>query len=325
MKSGKKLLSLLLAVLLVACCLPLSAGAEETGLLESEPNNTMSEANALPYIDWMFGSLDSAADRDYFSFVVQRANFELYVSSEIPCILHVYAASGEEIFDPIEIVGGSMEEITDSWLFYDFEKGETCYLAVEPLDGKTGDYALSLEDIWTPFTDIKTHWGRDSIEWSYSQGLFNGVTEDRFDPNGVTKRGMVATVLHRLAGEPSAAGSAGFSDVASGAYYEKAVNWAAENEIVTGRGNGKFDPNGNVTRQELAVMLYRFKGSPNVTDVVLDFPDADKVSGFAADAMKWAVEQGIITGRSNGSLDPKGNATRAEVSAMLQRFDWLDE
>lgn len=136
-------------------------------------------------------------------------------------------------------------------------------------------------------------------------------------------RAMLATVLHRMDGAPAPASAAGFSDVPQGAYYERAVNWAAENKIVSGIGGGRFGSESHITRQDLAVMLYRygsFKGYDlsNVSNLA-EFSDNDRIAGYARQAMQWAVGAGILHGDS-GRLMPTGEATRAQVAVMLMRF-----
>ncbi|MPM50429.1 hypothetical protein SDC9_97168 [bioreactor metagenome] len=180
-----------------------------------------------------------------------------------------------------------------------------------------------------PFTDIvSTAWYYDSIQYVYDAGLFNGVSASRFAPDSGMTRAMLATVLCRLSGAAGQTGSAPlFTDVAQGAWYYDAVNWAAQNSIVNGMGGSLFAPASNVTREQLVVMLYRYAGYKGVTDqasgTLSKFPDAGKVSSWALDPMCWAVSGGIVGGRSDGTLDPSGNATRAEVSAMLERFTAL--
>ncbi len=174
----------------------------------------------------------------------------------------------------------------------------------------------------TPFVDIGKHWGRDAICWAWEQGLFSGTTEDRFSPNKKLERGMLSQVLYRMAGEPLSFGASPFSDVSSKAYYYDAVRWAFENGIVDGVGNDRFNPKGPITREQLAVMLHRYAGLPEAADpeAFASFSDGGQVSGWARSAINWAVEEGILNGKSGNRLDPKGNATRAEAATMLQRF-----
>lgn len=175
----------------------------------------------------------------------------------------------------------------------------------------------------TPFTDIASHWGKDSIKWSYEKGLFGGVSATQFAPDNKMNRAMLSTVLYRLEGEPSVSGSAPFSDVVSGQYYADAVAWASNKGVVTGTGNGRFAPNQNISREQLATMLYRYAGltgeTKNTGDLSI-FADQSKISSWAKDAVKWAVGEGYLTGKGNGILDPRGQASRAEVSTILQRY-----
>ena len=116
-----------------------------------------------------------------------------------------------------------------------------------------------------------------------------------------------------------------FSDVAGEAWYTEAIRWATAMGIVSGYGGGRFGPNDSITREQLAVMLWRYSGSPAATNKELHFADADKISGYALEAMRWAVENGIISGYGNGQVGPGGQATRAQVAQMLMRFFETDE
>ena len=137
-------------------------------------------------------------------------------------------------------------------------------------------------------------------------------------------RAMLVTVLYRLEGEPTVTGRSSFTDVRSGAYYEKAVIWAAANGIVTGTDSTSFSPDAKVTREQLAVMLLRYADlcgyDTSARTSLKDFADAAKVSDYAADAMQWAVANGILNGTDGKRLDPAGSATRAQCAAMLVRF-----
>ena len=150
-----------------------------------------------------------------------------------------------------------------------------------------------------------------------------GTNEITFDPNGTLTRGMVVTMLYRVANQPATSTSNTFTDVTYGAWYYSAVEWAAKEGIVNGIGNGKFAPDTAITREQLAAILYRFtteyKGGSATGGSFAGFSDADKVSEYAQTAMKWAVGEGIITG-DNGKLMPQGKATRAQAAAMFARF-----
>lgn len=175
-----------------------------------------------------------------------------------------------------------------------------------------------------PFTDVSTSdWFYSDVMFVYENGLFSGTDSRSFSPNASMTRAMLVTVLYRLEGEPAGTGSSSFSDVCSGSYYEQAVAWAAANGIVTGTGSTSFSPDAKVTREQLAAILYRYaqyKKLDTDAGAKLDsFSDAGNVSGYASEALSWAVSEGLINGAS-GRLMPKGDATRAQVAAILHRF-----
>ncbi|WP_270580004.1 InlB B-repeat-containing protein [Butyricicoccus sp. OF27-2pH9A] len=167
-------------------------------------------------------------------------------------------------------------------------------------------------------------WYHDVVDTAVDCGWMNGTGNSQFTPQGTTTRGMLATVLYRMAGSPKAPKST-FADVESSMYYADAVAWAAENGIVTGLDATTYAPAHSITREQLAAMLYRMaqhngQASAGSADVLNDFADRNAVHDWAKDAMCWAIENGLITGKGNAVLDPTGTATRAEVAAMLTRF-----
>ncbi len=177
------------------------------------------------------------------------------------------------------------------------------------------------------FSDVsESAWYATSVNYAVAHGLMNGMGGNQFEPNTSMTRGMLVTVLWRYAGEPKE-GSNDFSDVPSGQWYAEAVAWAAHNGIVTGVGNGRFDPNGTITREQLATILFRYCNAEGLDTSgrteLGSFPDKGKISAYAEDALSWAVSEGLVTGTKTGSstyLDPKGNATRAQVATILMRF-----
>ena len=172
-----------------------------------------------------------------------------------------------------------------------------------------------------PFTDVSSGEGYyDAVAYVYEKGLMDGTSAVTFDPGAVLTRAMTAQVLWNLAGSPAAPGGAGFTDVAADAWYAGAVNWAAAQGIVAGYDTGAFGPEDAVTREQLAAMLYRYAGTPEPTGGLDGFADKDAASGYAADALCWAVGEGLLTGKDGGRLDPAGTATRAEVAVILMRF-----
>lgn len=182
----------------------------------------------------------------------------------------------------------------------------------------------SKPEVKLPFTDVSTSdWFYDDVAFVYKNGLFSGTDSRSFSPNASMTRAMLVTVLYRLEGEPTVTGRSSFTDVRSGAYYEKAVIWAAANGIVTGTDSTSFSPGAKVTREQLAAILYRYaqyrKLDTDASAKLNSFTDADSVSAYASEALGWAVSEGLINGAS-GKLMPKGDATRAQVAAILHRF-----
>lgn len=187
-----------------------------------------------------------------------------------------------------------------------------------PLDGSA---TIVIVDNSVPLSDVPaTSWAADAVAFVTSHELMKGTGNGAFEPAALMTRGMLATVLHNLANNAAANGSVSFSDVADSAWYAEAVAWAATNHVINGYPDGRFGPNDPITREQLAVMLYRYAGSPPVSMNGLNFVDADKVSDYARQAIAWAVANGILNGKGNGVLDPQGTATRAEVAQMLLNF-----
>jgi len=176
--------------------------------------------------------------------------------------------------------------------------------------------------VWeNPFADIaENDWYYSAVQFAVDNGLFFGTKEDEFTPDGDMTRGMLATVLYRLAKTPEITVDQSFHDVTDGQYYTDAVIWATEKGIVSGYGNGNFGPGDFITREQLAAILWRYAGSPESSGSLNGFMDGNNVADYAVPALEWAVEQKIISGKDNGCLDPSGKATRAEVASMLMRY-----
>ena len=184
----------------------------------------------------------------------------------------------------------------------------------------------SKPEVKLPFTDVSTSdWFYDDVAFVYENGLFSGTDSRSFSPNASMTRAMLVTVLYRLEGEPTVTGRSSFTDVRSGAYYEKAVIWAAANGVVKGVSSTEFGPSKNITRQELVTILWRLaakKGlnTSNAGLTVPEFADRSQIAAWAAEAMSWGCTRGILTGKSANRVDPTGTATRAEAAAMIVRF-----
>ena len=181
------------------------------------------------------------------------------------------------------------------------------------------------EPVSHSFPDVAPgSWYAGAVQYVCANGLMEGTGNGLFQPDAVTSRAMIVTILYRLAGAPQT-GSAAFPDVAPGSWYADAVAWASASGIVTGYGSGLFGPNDPITREQLAVMLCRFAQSQGVDTAqggmaLRAFADAGDVSAFAREAMGWAVSAGLLTGKDGGRLDPQGSATRAEAAAILMRY-----
>lgn len=184
------------------------------------------------------------------------------------------------------------------------------------------------DDVWSnPFTDVKSSmWSYSGIEFVCQRGLFSGMNETTFEPKTAMNRAMLVSVLWRYEGSPEG-DTQSFSDVSNKQWYAKGIAWAAAKGIVSGTGNNCFSPNGLITREQMAVILYnysKYKGVNVSAAANLNaFPDANKVSSWAQTAMKWAVAEGLISGTTKDGktvIDPKGNATREQVASILMRY-----
>ena len=176
-----------------------------------------------------------------------------------------------------------------------------------------------------PFTDVdEGDWYYDAVQYVYEKGLMNGTAADEFAPNATTTRAMVVTILYRLEGEPSGGGETPFTDLKAGQYYLDAVAWANANGIVNGTTATTFDPDGAITRQQMAAILYRYaayKGyDVSVSADLSSYPDAGAIQTYAQDAMAWANGSELILGFEDHTLQPVGNSTRAQVATLLMRF-----
>lgn len=174
-----------------------------------------------------------------------------------------------------------------------------------------------------PFTDVKSgNWFYDAVKYAYAQGLMTGTSATTFAPNGTMNRAMIVTVLYRLEKSPAVTGASKFTDVPAGQWYSDAVAWAAANKIVNGYDETTFGPMNAVTREQMAAILFRYEQVKGLENVTLEenlnrFPDQNKISAYAIPALQWAVGQKIINGNANGTLDPTGTATRAQVAQIF--------
>ena len=174
----------------------------------------------------------------------------------------------------------------------------------------------------TRFDDVaKSAWYYKAVEYVAENGIMSGVSAREFAPNAGFSRAMLAQTLYAMSGKPTVKAEGTFADVAANAWYADAVNWAAEKGYVSGVGDGKFAPDASITREQMALILYRYAGSPDASGMVLrEFADGDSVSAYAVDAIRWAVHEGLISGMENNTLAPQGTATRAQVAQILMNF-----
>ena len=175
------------------------------------------------------------------------------------------------------------------------------------------------------YSDVKEkRWSYSAVMYVTEKGYMKGVTADRFDPSGSMTRGMFVTVLYRKEGSPDVEFRPDFTDVKSGKYYSKAVIWAKDRGIVSGVTDTTFDPNGSITREQLATVLYRYaEGMGYDVSASVDlsgFPDAGDIQDYAMEALSWAVAEGLLQGFEDDSLQPGGTATRAQIATILMRF-----
>lgn len=174
------------------------------------------------------------------------------------------------------------------------------------------------------FIDISNHWAKASIEYVVEKNLFKGTNADKFEPEANMTRGMVVTVLHRLAGTPDASAASGLTDVKAGAWYASAVDWAVSQNVVKGVGEGRFAPNDAISREAFVTMIYNYSKVKNPqlgsASDISKFSDAGDVSEWASEAMKWAFGSGLVSGNDKGQLLPKHSITRAEVATIFERY-----
>lgn len=206
-------------------------------------------------------------------------------------------------------------------------KSANLYLNIDHLDAD-GNYFCDYAPCWKlMFTDVPSNtWYYNAVVYAVQNGLMNGMGNHLFQPDGAMTRAQLVTVLWRYEGSP-VLGTNTFTDVANNVWYTQAVAWAADQGIVTGVGNNKFAPDGTITREQLVTIFYRYSAMKLLdTSARADlsaFPDQDKVSPWAKEAMQWAVSVGLVSGNAHSGstwLEPQGNATRAQVSAIFQRF-----
>ena len=250
-----------------------------------------------------------------------------------------YNNDGTEEYTPVETVYDKDVYIADHWCLVP-GKYITGYNTMADGTGESYQLRTTVKNLtaekmgvvklyaqWAdlPFRDVtKTDWFLKEVSYAYQRGMIVGTELDQFSPEMELSRSMVVQILYRLEGEPQVTADNPFEDVAADYYALKAITWAAENDIVKGYGDNRFGPEDDVTREQLAAILYRYAdyAGLDVTAAgdLTKFPDGNKIEPYALEPMKWAVGKGIIQGHDTGLLAPQDGATRAEASAMLYRL-----
>lgn len=209
---------------------------------------------------------------------------------------------------------------TEGYIYYTTSNGE-----IKLDHNERYVFAKKSEIIHMPFADIsENNWYTQYVRYVSQMSLMNGTSATTFEPQSPLSRAMVAQILYNRAGQPEVSGQPRFSDVAKDQWYYNAIQWASEQGIVSGIGDGKFAPNANVTREQLAMMLYNAQEKPETDGSLSGFEDTNNVSDWAVNAVEWAVQEKIINGsESQGKLyiNPNGNATRAEAATMITNYD----
>ncbi|HIV47491.1 MAG TPA: S-layer homology domain-containing protein [Candidatus Acutalibacter stercorigallinarum] len=208
----------------------------------------------------------------------------------------------------------AVTKVNDTTYTFTMPDGKVTIAATFGCDG--GDNCPS-----KAFTDLgDKQWYHDSIDYAVENGLLEGTSPTTMEPNATLIRAQLAQILYNIEDKPAVTGEMVFEDVPASEWFYSPVLWANQNEIINGTSPTTFEPLEDISRQDLALMLYRYAGKPAVTGDLDGFTDAEQVGDWAEEAMAWAVDEGIVQGDTPTTLNPTGTATRAEAAAMLQRF-----
>ena len=216
-----------------------------------------------------------------------------------------------------------VDKYNDSIRVYESSTANRYYFTM-PDSNVTVNVEFTPRVMSNPFTDVRsTDWFYDAVNYVYSEGIMDGTSVYMFSPNNATSRGMLVTILWRLAGQPVVTGTS-FSDVSSSAYYYYAVLWASKYGIVDGLGNNMFGPDQAITREQFAVILYRYAQhcgySTSASSTLVGYADSNKISSYALTAMRWACGAGLFEGDERANLNPQGQTTRAAAAKLLMTF-----
>ncbi|MBQ3404007.1 MAG: S-layer homology domain-containing protein [Oscillospiraceae bacterium] len=264
----------------------------------------LAEKNESETIDKVF-----FADQAYGG---SRLTFNVFCAlPDRPLELVLYISSDDEGFETVAVP-----------LYY--------MSADKSVSQKNWEYNLCPKDyscVLAGFSDLAPgEWYHDGVHYALDKGIMNGYSGDRFAPGEATSRAMIVTMLWRMEGSPATAAELTFKDVPADMWYSESIRWAMSADIVGGYSAETFGPNDPLTREQLAVILWRYalyKGNPDTSaddNAISEYGDAEQVSAWAVEGVSWAAAQGIITGTGSNSLSPAGSATRAQVATMLMRY-----
>lgn len=241
---------------------------------------------------------------------------------------HYCDICGDQVVQCYDDDGDRKCDVCGADLDEDLTPSEPSEEPTEPSEEPTEEPTECPQDescVMAAFPDLNLDaWYHDGVHYCIENSLMNGMDTGLFEPEGMTTRAQLVVILYRIAEQPENAGwTERFDDVSEGEWFYKAVVWANNNGIVNGTSETTFDPNDNVTREQVAAILYRYSGASEGTGDLSAFPDADSVSAYAVPALTWAVGEGLINGVANGEeslLDPTGNAKRVQIATILMRY-----
>lgn len=268
---------------------------------------------------------------DYYTISVDGGSHgSVSIEAEPAGINSYYGIRNEYVYiDATPNTGYKVKSVTvvdkynDSIKVYESSTANRYYFTM-PDSNVTVNVEFTPRVMSNPFTDVRsTDWFYDAVNYVYSEGIMDGTSVYMFSPNNATSRGMLVTILWRLAGEPVVTGTS-FSDVSSSSYYYYAVLWASKYGIVDGLGNNMFGPDQAITREQFAVILYRYAQhcgySTSANSTLVGYADSNKISSYALTAMRWACGAGLFEGDERANLNPQGQTTRAAAAKLLMTF-----
>lgn len=308
-----------------------------TNCYDVEENNNFDEAREIPLntvctgtmASMFIGSYDLDYDYDYYRFTIPVAS-EVWISASCPGSMGIDLCKEDEtwVYDSQgrPVYGYTPEDGSTKTLHAETLQTGTYYVKLGGFDSVWGNqYQFKVTTKETPvpvagFSDVMSDdWFASSVEFVLENHLMNGYDSNRFGPNDSFSRAQVATVIWNSTGQIAPTKNAPFSDVSSTDWFEPAVAWAYENNVIMGYNDKVFGPNDSVTREQFATILWRYCGSPESEKSLDSFPDSTSISTYAKTAMQWAVENKIINGQ-NGLLNPQGTTTRAMAAAILMNW-----